>query len=86
MIENVKKNSCFVSFCSGINTLHALADQDEIAYGTIEASSTTVLLRKLDSEPYTTLYPHVMSNLVHNDSVGIERVRKSYGLGEGKMA
>ena len=70
---------------SGINSLHDLANQDEVAYGTIEASSSTVLLSKYDTEPYATIYPHLMDNLVPNASVGIEKVRKSYGIGAGNV-
>ncbi len=65
--------------------MNSLASQDSVLYGTIEASSATVLLSKLDSEPYTTIYPVVMDNLVPNDSVGIQRVRDSYGLEEGNI-
>ncbi len=68
---------------TGINSLHDLADQDEVQYGTIADSSTTVLLRKLNTEPYSTIYPHMMENNVPNASAGIEKVRNSYGIAKG---
>ncbi len=70
---------------SGINTLFDLAGQDDVAYGAVEDSSATVILSKLNVEPYATLYTHLMDNLVPNSTVGVDRVRNSYGIKSGKL-
>ena len=74
-----------VHFFLGINTLYDLVAQDEIKYGTVDGTSATVILAKMNSEPYTTLYTHMMEDLVPNASVGVEKVRNSYGMSSGRL-
>ncbi len=54
-----------------------------MAYGTTDGTSATVVIGEQKVEPYVTMYPHMMDNLVPNSSVGIQKVRDSFGIPPG---
>ena len=70
----------FTDFCIGIDTLEALAEQDDIKYGTVEPTSISDFFRTQIDSPYSFMYEHMRKYQtgVVNASEGIEKVRQSH--------
>ena len=80
---HVGMNTLLYSNSLGINTLHDLVDQSDVAYGTIQGSSLSTILSDMTTEPYVTMHTHMIDHLVQNTSEGVERVHNSYGIPKG---
>ena len=65
----------------GISSVHDLADQKDIKYGTVSNSAVQEFFASQTTDVYKKMYNSMLANkgLVNSSAVGIKKVRNSYG-------